>query len=48
MLAQSDLIDFFKLDTTFDPTTRFTHEVIQSSDWAQLKQQIVTVKEWKR
>lgn len=45
MSAQSDLIDFFQLNATFDPTTR---EVIQSSDRAQLKRQIVIVKEWKR
>lgn len=48
MSAQSDLIDFFHLDATFDPTTRSTREVIQTSDRAQLKRQIVTVKEWKR
>ena len=48
MSAQSDLIDFFQLDATFDPTTRSTREVIRSSDRAQLKRQIVTVKEWKR
>ena len=48
MSALSDLIDFFQLNATFDPTTRVTHEIIQSSDRAQLKRQIVTVKEWKR
>ncbi len=48
MSAQSDLIDFFQLNATFDPTTRSTREVIRSSDRAQLKRQIVTVKEWKR
>ena len=48
MSAQSDLIDFFQLNATFDPTTRSGREVIQSSDRAQLKRQIVTVKEWKR
>ena len=48
MSAQSDLIDFFQLNATYDPTTRSTREVIQSSDRSQLKRQIVTVKEWKR
>ena len=48
MSAQSDLIDFFRLNATFDPTTRCTREVIRSSNRAQLKRQIVTVKEWKR
>ena len=48
MSAQSDLIDFFRLNATFDPTTRSTREVIQSSDRAQLKRRVVTVKEWKR
>ena len=48
MSAQSDLIDFFQLNATFDPTTRTTREVIRSSDRAQLKRQIITVKEWKR
>ena len=48
MSAQSDLIDFFQLNATFNPTTRSTREVIQSSDRARLKRQIVTVKEWKR
>lgn len=48
MSAQSDLIDFFRLNATFDPTTRSTREVIQSSDWAQLKRRGVTVEEWNR
>ena len=48
MSAQSDLIDFFELNATFDPTTRFTREVIRSSDRAQLKRQVITVKKWKR
>ena len=48
MSAESDLIDFFQLNATYDPTTRSTREVIQSSDRAQLKRQIVIVKEWKR
>ena len=48
MSAQSDLIDFFQLNATYDPTTRSTREFIQSSDRSQLKRQIVTVKEWKR
>ena len=48
MSAQSDLIDFFQLNATFDPTTRSTREVIRSSDRAQLKRRIVTVKQWKR
>lgn len=48
MAARSDLIDFFRLNATFDPTTRSTRELIQSSDRAQLKRQIVVVKEWKR
>ena len=46
MSAQSDLI--FQLDATFDPITRSTREVIQSSDRAQLKRQVVTVKKGKR
>ena len=48
MSAQLDLIDFFRLDATFNPTTRSTREAVQSSDRAQLKRKIVTVKEWKR
>ena len=48
MSAQSDLIDFFRLDATFDPSTHSTREVIQISDRAQLKRRVVTVKEWKR
>lgn len=48
MSAQSDLVDFFELNATFDPITRSTRQVIRSSDRAQLKRQIVTVKEWKR
>ena len=48
MSAQSDLIDFFQLNATFNPTTRCTREVIQGSDRAQLKRQVVIVREWKR
>ncbi len=48
MSARSDLIDYFQLNAMFDPTSRSTREVIQSSDRARLKRQIVTVKEWKR
>ena len=48
MSAPSDVIDFFQLNATFDPNTRYTREITQSSDQAQLKRQIVTVKEWKR
>ena len=48
MSAQSDLINFFQLNATFDPITRSTREVVRSSDRAQLRRQIVTVKEWKR
>lgn len=48
MSAQSDLIDFIQLKATFNPTTRSTHEVIESSDQARLKRQIVTVKKWKQ
>lgn len=48
MSAQADFIDFFRLDTTFNPATHSTREVIQSSDRAQRKRQVVTVKEWKR
>lgn len=48
MSVQSDLIYFFRLNATFNPSTRSTREVIQSSDRAQRKRQIVTVKEWKR
>ena len=48
MSSRSDLIDFFQLDATFDPTTRCTREVIRNSDRAQLRRQIVTAKEWKR
>lgn len=48
MSAQSDLIDFFQLNATFDPTTRSTSEVVRSSDRTQLKRQIITVKKWKR
>ncbi len=48
MSARSDLINFFQLNATFDPITRSTREVIQSSDRAQHKRQIVIVKEWKR
>lgn len=48
MSSQSDLIDFFQLDATFDPTTSCTREVIRSSDRAQLRRQIITAKEWKR
>lgn len=48
MSSRSDLVDFFQLDATFDPTTRSTCEVIRTSDRAQLKRQIVTVKKWKR
>lgn len=40
--AMSDLIDFFQLEATFNSTTRCTHEVVQTSDRAQLS------KEWKR
>lgn len=45
MSAQSDLIDLFQLNANFNPTTRSTCEVIQNSDRAQLKRQIVTVRE---
>lgn len=38
----SDLIDFFQLEATFNSSTRSTHEIVQTSDRAQLK------KEWKR
>ncbi|MCJ1349791.1 hypothetical protein MMC31_008032 [Peltigera leucophlebia] len=38
----SDLIDLFQLEATFNSTTRSTHEIVQTSDRAQLK------KEWKR
>ena len=48
MSAQSDLIDFFHLNATFDAATRSTREIVRSSDRAQLKRQIITVKEWKR
>ncbi len=46
--SQLNLINFFQLDATFNLITWYTHEVIRRSDWAQFKQQIVTVKEWKR
>ena len=48
MSAQSDLIDLFQLNATFDSATRTTREIIQGSDRAQVKRQIVIVKEWKR
>ena len=48
MSAQSDMIDFFQLNATYNPTTRSTREVIHGPDRTQLKRQIVTVKEWKR
>lgn len=48
MSVQSDFINFFELNATFNPTTRCTREVIQRSDRAQSKRQIVTVKEWRR
>lgn len=38
----SDLIDFFQLEATFNPTRRYTHEIVQTSDRVQLK------KKWKR
>lgn len=46
--SQSDLINFFQLDATFNPITWCTREVIRRSDRAQFKRQIVTVKEWRR
>lgn len=48
MSAHSDLIEFFKLNATFDPTTCSTREILQSSDRANLKRQITVVREWKR
>jgi hypothetical protein len=44
----SDLIDFFKLNATFDPVTSSTCEIIQTSDRTQRKRQITLVKNWKR
>lgn len=48
MSAQSGLIDFFRLNATFDSNTHSTREVIQISDRIQQKRRVVIVKEWKR
>lgn len=44
----SELINFFKLSATFDPTTNSTREVVQTSDRAQFRRQITVVKKWTR
>ncbi len=45
MSAGSDLIDFFKLNATFDPLTASTSETVQNSDRTRRE---ITIVKWKR
>ena len=47
-MSTSDLVDYFRLDASYDPLTLVTRETVRVSDRARCKRQITVVKEWKR
>ena len=47
-MSASDLVDYFRLDASYDPLTLVTRETIRVSNGAQRKRQVTVVKEWKR
>lgn len=48
MSTQSDLIDYFKLNAVYNPDTKSTREVTQTSDRTQFERQVTVVKKWRR